>query len=340
MEDIDQNKYTKDDINSLFKDELKNHYLKRDFSGNIDIQDFKNYPVYKNEDVGEEHISKITKFKYKFMIKLVLSLVLGVGIFSYKYLPENEFKNSSFFNWIKSEYKKDYTKEQVMDNLEELSKSVYAKIKNIIPEDMYNNIVDKYVNKIKPEIMSFSLNNLFGDNDIENTVAVFNEGNIEVKNEDIAPIQDTVVTSSQISLMDMDKEEILSKNINMILPVNGTVTSIYGARDEVFENVGYHTGIDVANVLNTEIKSATGGTVVSAQQMDKYYGNNIEIENNGVIFKYAHLNQINVNEGDVIKQGDIIGLMGSTGMSTGSHLHFEIKINGRSVDPELFLKFR
>lgn len=340
MEDIDQNKYTKDDINSLFKDELKNHYLKRDFSGNIDIQDFKNYPVYKNEDVGEEYISKITKFKYKFMIKLVLSLVLGVGIFSYKYLPENEFKNSSFFNWIKSEYKKDYTKEQVMDNLEELSKSVYAKIKNIIPEDMYNNIVDKYVNKIKPEIMSFSLNNLFGDNDIENTVAVFNEGNIEVKSEDIAPIQDTVVTSSQISLMDMDKEEILSKNINMILPVNGTVTSIYGARDEVFENVGYHTGIDVANVLNTEIKSATDGTVVSAQQMDKYYGNNIEIENNGVIFKYAHLNQINVNEGDVIKQGDIIGLMGSTGMSTGSHLHFEIKINGRSVDPELFLKFR
>lgn len=340
MEDIDQNKYTKDDINSLFKDELKNHYLKRDFSGNIDIQDFKNYPVYKNEDVGEEHISKITKFKYKFMIKLVLSLVLGVGIFSYKYLPENEFKNSSFFNWIKSEYKKDYTKEQVMDNLEELSKSVYAKIKNIIPEDMYNNIVDKYVNKIKPEIMSFSLNNLFGDNDIENTVAVFNEGNIEVKSEDIAPIQDTVVTSSQISLMDMDKEEILSKNINMILPVNGTVTSIYGARDEVFENVGYHTGIDVANVLNTEIKSATDGTVVSAQQMDKYYGNNIEIENNGVIFKYAHLNHINVNEGDVIKQGDIIGLMGSTGMSTGSHLHFEIKINGRSVDPELFLKFR
>lgn len=340
MEDIDQNKYTKDDINSLFKDELKNHYLKRDFSGNIDIQDFKNYPVYKNEDVGEEHISKITKFKYKFMIKLVLSLVLGVGIFSYKYLPENEFKNSSFFNWIKSEYKKDYTKEQVMDNLEELSKSVYAKIKNIIPEDMYNNIVDKYVNKIKPEIMSFSLNNLFEDNDIENTVAVFNEGNIEVKSEDIAPIQDTVVTSSQISLMDMDKGEILSKNINMILPVNGTVTSIYGARDEVFENVGYHTGIDVANVLNTEIKSATDGTVVSAQQMDKYYGNNIEIENNGVIFKYAHLNQINVNEGDVIKQGDIIGLMGSTGMSTGSHLHFEIKINGRSVDPELFLKFR
>ena len=340
MEEIDQNKYTKDDINLLFKDELKNHYLKRDFSGNTDIQDFKNYPVYKNEDISEEHISKITKIKYKFMVKLVLTLILGVCVFSYKYLPENEFKNSNFFNWIKSEYKKDYTREQIMNNLEEFSKSVYAKIKNVIPENVYNNIVDKYVNKIKPEIMSFSLNNLFGDKNIENTVAVFNEDKIGLNSEDVAQIQDTVVTSSQISLMDMDKEEILSKNISMILPVNGTVTSIYGARDEVFENVGYHTGIDVANVLNTEIKSATDGTVISAQQMDKYYGNNIEIENNGVIFKYAHLNQINVNEGDVIKQGEVIGLMGSTGMSTGSHLHFEIKINERTVDPELFLKFR
>ncbi len=342
MEDTDKNRYTKDEINSLFKDELRNHYIKREYESGTNIQDLKKYPVYKSEeiDIDEEHISKVSKIKYKFMTKLVLSLILGICIFAYRYLPENDFKNSIFFEWIKSEYSKDYSKEQVIENIEEISKNMYAKIKNIIPEKVYNTIVDKYVNTIKPEIMSFSIDNLFGDNNIENTVAVFNEDNLEIDSSDVTPIQETVVTSSQISLMDMDKEEILSKNINMILPVQGTVTSIYGARDEVFENVGYHTGIDVANVLNTEIKSATDGTVVLAQEMDKYYGNNIEIENNGVIFKYAHLNQINVKVGDVIKQGDIIGLMGSTGMSTGSHLHFEIQINDRSVDPELFLKFR
>ena len=73
--------------------------------------------------------------------------------------------------------------------------------------------------------------------------------------------------------------------------------------------------------------------------MNKYYGNNIEIEKDGVIFKYAHLNKINVKKGDSIKQGEVIGLMGSTGMSTGSHLHFEIKINNRTIDPEKIIKF-
>ena len=72
---------------------------------------------------------------------------------------------------------------------------------------------------------------------------------------------------------------------------------------------------------------------------DKYYGNFVEIELDGVTFKYAHLNEIWVKEGDNIKQNDIVGLMGSTGMSTGSHLHFEIRINGRSVDPEEILDF-
>ena len=189
-------------------------------------------------------------------------------------------------------------------------------------------------------MLDFNLNKILRNKEIENTVAVFNEDNIQINSDDIAKVEEITTTSSQVSLMEMDKDEILSKNINIILPVNGTVTSIYGAREEVFENVGYHTGIDIANSLNTEIKSATDGIVVLAQNMDKYYGNNIEIEKDGVIFKYAHLNEIKVSVGEEVTQGQIIGLMGSTGMSTGSHLHFEIKINDRSVDPELIIKIR
>jgi murein DD-endopeptidase MepM/ murein hydrolase activator NlpD len=198
------------------------------------------------------------------------------------------------------------------------------------------NIVDKYVHVIKPV--------LIGNSDtikIDNSVTVFNDESIDlgINPEDFVFAQ-SVTTSSEISQMDLDVSEILSKNIDIICPVKGTVTSNYGAREEVFKNVGYHTGVDIANSLNTPIMSATSGVVVKTQSMDKYYGNNIEIESNGVIFEYAHLNQISVNEGENVSQGDIIGLMGSTGASTGSHLHFEIRINGRSVDPELLVKVR
>lgn len=341
MEEIAKNKYTKEDIDLLFKDELKNHYIKREISIGNNIQDVRNYSEYKVEENKEEDKEKSTgKFKYKLMIKVVLSLFICFCVVGYRYIENTEIKNNSVVNWIKSEYKKSYSRVEVIENIEELSKNVYAKIQNVIPDEIYNKVLDNYLNKIKPEIVNFNLKNLFENASIDNTVAVFNEDNINIDTENLTVAEEVVVTSSAVSLMGMDADEIKSKNISINLPVNGTITSVYGAREEVFKNVGYHTGIDIANVLNTPVKSATDGTVVLAQSMDKYYGNNIEIENNGVIFKYAHLNQINVKEGDIIKQGDVIGLMGSTGASTGSHLHFEIKINGRSIDPELLLKFR
>ena len=137
-----------------------------------------------------------------------------------------------------------------------------------------------------------------------------------------------------------DVNEILLKKLNIVKPVEGTFTSGYGDREQIFEGVNpYHTGVDIANLLNTQIKSATDGKVTKVMENDKYYGNFVEIELDGVTFKYAHLNEILVKEGDNIKQNDIVGLMGSTGMSTGSHLHFEIRINGRSVDPEEILDF-
>ena len=140
--------------------------------------------------------------------------------------------------------------------------------------------------------------------------------------------------------MALDVEEILSKNISIVQPVYGTVTSLYGAREEILAVVGYHTGIDIANAYNTQINSATDGKVIKAELNNFYYGNNVEIENDGVVFKYAHMNKILVNEGDNVKQNQVIGLMGATGQATGSHLHFEIRINGRTVDPEMVLEIK
>ena len=340
MENIESYKYTKDNISDLFKDDLKKHYLKRNSVGLVSVGEINEYKSSESiiEEEPEKNNKKI-KFKYKFATKLVGSLAIVALVLGYKYLPDN-LKNNVVCNWIKENYNKDYSKVEVIEKIEECSKAMYSKLETFVPEDLYNSVVNNYINVVKPKLVNFEFSNLMEQKSIDNTVSVFNESDIVIDNEEIALAEETVTTSSEISLMDMDVEEILSKNISIALPVTGTVTSIYGAREEVFENVGYHTGVDIANILNTPVASATDGVVVLAQSMDKYYGNNIEIEKDGVIFKYAHLNEIDVKEGDKIKQGDIIGLMGSTGASTGSHLHFEIRINGRSVDPELLIKIR
>ncbi len=340
MENITRIKYSKEDINELFKDDLKSHYLKRENNTfSVPIESINKFEDKNSnlDNTQNKNNSKLIKLKTKILIKIAICLVISICILIYKKIPSDNLKNNFLILKIKEEYNKNYTIEYLLEEVEEISKKAYLVFEEIVPESLYNFTVFNYLNNIKPKIINFNLNKFIARNEINNTVAVFNPVDVNINN-DMVPAEEAITTSSTVSLMDMDKKEILSKNINIIQPVYGTITSEYGARDEVFKNVGYHTGIDIANVMNTQIKSATDGVVVLAQSMDKYYGNNIEIENNGVRFKYAHLNQINVKVGDNIKQGDIIGLMGSTGMSTGSHLHFEIIINNRTVDPRMIIK--
>ena len=191
---------------------------------------------------------------------------------------------------------------------------------------------------MKPKLVNTDFNSFLKSEEI--TVAVFNEEDFKIKDNEFTPIEEVVAVNSEVSLMAMDVDEILSKNISIIQPVYGTITSRYGAREKILDVVAYHTGIDIANSYDTEIKSATDGTVTKVELNNYYYGNNIEIENNGVVFKYAHMNKLLVNEGERINQNQVIGLMGATGQATGSHLHFEIRVNGRTVDPEMVIEIK
>ncbi len=98
-----------------------------------------------------------------------------------------------------------------------------------------------------------------------------------------------------------------------------------------------HKGIDIARPSDRTIKAADNGVVTFAGK-DGGYGNKIEIShNNGMVTHYAHLASIDVNVGDVVESGSKIGVMGSTGHSTGLHLHFEVIKNGKLVDPLSYL---
>jgi hypothetical protein len=125
-----------------------------------------------------------------------------------------------------------------------------------------------------------------------------------------------------------------------IWPTNSrTISSIFGLRIDPFTKTpSFHNGIDIAGMLNDPVYSAADGTVVSVG-WDSTGGNNIIVEHTSDLrTRYMHLNKYLVAKGDKVKKGQQIGLMGSTGRSTGNHLHYGVIKNGETIDPRPYLK--
>ena len=121
-------------------------------------------------------------------------------------------------------------------------------------------------------------------------------------------------------------------------PVTGTITSPFGYRTNPFGGgMEFHQGLDIAAPMGTTVKAAAGGTVLSAGWYGGY-GNYILIDNGGgMATGYGHLSQIFVSAGQQVAKEQPIGAVGSTGMSTGPHLHFEVRIHGKPTDPAAYL---
>ena len=99
-----------------------------------------------------------------------------------------------------------------------------------------------------------------------------------------------------------------------------------------------HKGIDIAASSGTSIKAAIEGTVSVASE-NKEYGKFIKIVNGEITTVYAHCKQLKVDSGEKVKIGQTIAKVGSTGNSTGPHLHFEIRLSNRYINPELVINF-
>ncbi len=128
-------------------------------------------------------------------------------------------------------------------------------------------------------------------------------------------------------------------SVKPVIPVeNARITSRFGYRTHpVTGNYGFHTGLDLAAPEGTPVKAVFYGRVAKTGS-DDAWGNYILMEHSdGFETYYCHLSEIYVTEGSVIRQGETIGLVGSTGWSTGPHLHFEVRINAIRVDPEKLL---
>jgi murein DD-endopeptidase MepM/ murein hydrolase activator NlpD len=119
---------------------------------------------------------------------------------------------------------------------------------------------------------------------------------------------------------------------------NRKITSLFGNRiDPFFGRLAMHAGIDFRQKTGSDVKATGAGVVIHAGAASGY-GIMVEIDHgNGITTRYGHLSKVLVKEGDVVAAGDLIALSGSTGRSTGPHLHYEVRRNGTAVDPMRFL---
>lgn len=134
-------------------------------------------------------------------------------------------------------------------------------------------------------------------------------------------------------------QKMRSMMIPTQLPVReGDMGSAFGWRIDPFTGTSaLHTGLDFQSALGTPILAAAGGVVVT-QEFHAAYGNMIEIDHgNDLVTRYAHASKTHVKRGDLIKRGQKIAEVGSTGRSTGPHLHFEVWVKGVVQDPQKFL---
>ncbi len=152
------------------------------------------------------------------------------------------------------------------------------------------------------------------------------------------------VTEAENTLGSGGPLEVVGKEIktkvggDFVMPVSGTLTSSYGYRTDPFTGeIALHNGLDIAADEGAPIMAAVSGTVELAKNTTGDYGNYIILNHGGFKTLYGHCKSLEVKKGDIVSAGDVIATCGNTGRSTGSHLHFEVRIGDKRIDPTPFL---
>jgi murein DD-endopeptidase MepM/ murein hydrolase activator NlpD len=133
---------------------------------------------------------------------------------------------------------------------------------------------------------------------------------------------------------DVERQEALAAATPSIWPAHGWLTGTFGGRSDPFTGEpGFHQGLDISTEKGQPVYATADGQVESASYTGDY-GNLIVLRHDfGLATRYGHLSRFNVSPGATVHRGDVIGYVGSTGRSTGAHLHYEILANGKLINP-------
>ena len=276
----------------------------------------------------KNRVSEKKKTTKKLLMQIFVCLVIYVAFYiitNRDYIFSDNFKNDvNVFLKDKTkiyamyENSKEFVNSRILHQNEEENNEVNNVNEQTI--DDTNNIEEQQIENTS-EQQELQSENIGGANESKEQTDTTNTDNTE---------------NVEKSQMEIDADKIKS-SISFINPIEGRITSTFGWRNPTVSTVPkYHTGLDIAAVSGTVIKSATDGKVIMASSKGDY-GNHYQIQINDVIIIYAHCQKLYLKEGDSVVQGQEIGEVGSTGNSTGPHLHFEVRIEDRKVDPQLIL---
>ncbi|MGH6861228.1 MAG: M23 family metallopeptidase, partial [Phyllobacterium sp.] len=165
-------------------------------------------------------------------------------------------------------------------------------------------------------------------------------GPLFVAVEDSAMPFDAKIADLDEALSRLEAARLLVKSAPIANPAPGMpVSSRFGGRtDPIIGLHAFHSGMDFAAVSGTPVLATAGGTVTIADY-NGGYGNMVDIDHgNGLSTRYGHMSRILVSAGQRVSRGDVVGKAGSTGRSTGAHLHYEVRRKGRPVNPTAYLR--
>ena len=260
----------------------------------------------------EERISINEKEKKSYIgskILLEILILVNITIVIYCFQNKNEIFSESFLEKINS------YELNIKENFQSFFNSIIS-----MPEDA--TVFENEVNNTTEEKVSIEE---AGEN-VENKEEVALGGAVEEKKTEM--LLENKTDSSKI------KEEY-----DIQKPIFGVVTSSFGIRESDNEKIsGFHTGTDIAANSGTDIVSAIKGTVILVSE-EGDYGKHLKVQDGEVVTLYAHCSEILVKEGQSVEKGEKIAKVGSTGNSTGPHLHFEIRYQNRYVNPQEIFEF-
>lgn len=260
-------------------------------------------------------VNSENKKDIKLLKKMAIQIILSLSIYLVIYIIQNN-------NYIFSE-------------------DFINKTNEILSYDM--NFIEIYENikgKIQESINQMNNNNEGAIGGAEENNIEENVNNSEANNNEQAEIQENTEGNANTAPLTQEEQDIanIKATTTFIKPIEGKISSKFGQREPTTSTVPKnHTGTDIAANIGTKIIAATSGEVVLASE-EGDYGKHLKIQIGEVSIIYAHCNNLYVKQGDHITQGQEIAEVGSTGNSTGPHLHFEVRISERKIDPEKILE--